>query len=84
MRFQKTVYIDNDTYDALGRGEIKLQPGQWVQLAWLAGNPPSRWVGITPSGSYWIAHWSKWTKQADQFKVMNKNFKAMWDRTDSK
>ena len=35
-------------------GQIKLQTGQWIQLAWL--KQKSRFVGITRGGSFWAIH----------------------------
>lgn len=54
MRYQKLVYIDDTKYEMLQKGTLKLQAGQWIQLAWCLF--PSRWVGITSSGSLWAVH----------------------------
>tara|TARA_Y100000593_G_scaffold89203_1_gene172986 strand:+ start:114 stop:344 length:231 start_codon:yes stop_codon:yes gene_type:complete len=54
MKYQKTIYVDMETLEKLETGEIKIQCGQWIQLAWL--NKPSRWAGLTNSGSIWALH----------------------------
>ena len=35
-------------------GELVIQRGQWVQIC--SGDKPSRWVGISPTGSVWAVH----------------------------
>ena len=34
MRYQKLVFIDDVKYEMLQKGTLKLQAGQWIQLAW--------------------------------------------------
>lgn len=51
MRFKPTILINENTIEKIINGEIKLQTGQWIQLAWL--NKKSRFVGITFSGDFW-------------------------------
>ena len=74
MRFQKLVYIDDVKYDKLLSGEIKLQAGQWIQLAWNLF--PSRWVGITDSGSLWAVHFPI---KNSQFSTMCRNIRRFKD-----
>lgn len=54
MKYQKLVFIDDEKYQLLLCGKLKLQAGQWVQLAWHLF--PSRWIGITSYGSLWAVH----------------------------
>ncbi len=55
MKFQPTVLIDNAKCIQLQEGTLKLQCGQWIQLAWC--DKPSRWIGLTKGGSIWAAHY---------------------------
>ena len=55
MRFLPTVQINNANIGDLHTGALKLQPGQWIKLAWC--DRPSRWVGVTSAGSLWAVHW---------------------------
>ena len=68
MKFQKAVNLwAEGIQDKILRGELKLQPGQWV----LCGSKrPSRYCGITKTGTFVVAH-------ADgSGKVKNENFKV--------
>ena len=53
--FAPVIDIDNDLYDKLAAGTIKLQPGQWVKLAW--SDRKARWIGVTPRGIFVIQHY---------------------------
>ena len=55
MRYQPTIYVDNDLYNKIHDGEVTLQCGQWIQLAWCA--KPARWVGLTSSQKLWVVHY---------------------------
>ena len=57
MKYQPTVYVDNEVVDALADGSLKLQCGQWIELAW-SGGRRARWVGRTPTGGLWAEHWN--------------------------
>ena len=54
-RYQPTIFVDNDTLERIQQGWLKLQPGQWIQLAWC--DKPARWAGITPGGTVVAQHW---------------------------
>ena len=55
MKFKSTIQIGNAELEAIERGELKLQPGQWVQLDWLS--KPSRFVGQrTKHCLTWMTH----------------------------
>jgi len=54
-RYQPTIFVDNLTLDRIERGWLKLQPGQWIQLAWC--DKPARWAGISSSGTLVVQHW---------------------------
>lgn len=58
MRFQPTVHIDNAQLAALIAGDLKLQRGQWIQLAWLEGQK-SRFTGVSRAGVVWASHTHK-------------------------
>jgi hypothetical protein len=64
-RYQPTVFVDNDTLDRLERGWLKLQPGQWIQLAWC--DKPSRWAGITPSGTVVVQHYKSYRRTGSSY-----------------
>jgi len=68
MKYQPTILIDNDKCIQLQEGTLKLQCGQWIQLAWCA--KPSRWVGLTKGGSIWAVHYPI---ENDRFKSMCQN-----------
>ena len=55
MRYQPTIIINNDLYTKIESGEVKLQCGQWIRLAWC--DKPSRWVGLTLGQSLWAVHY---------------------------
>lgn len=74
MRYQKIVFIDDVKYDLLLKGKLKLQAGQWIQLAWCMF--PSRWVGITDSGSLWAVHFPI---KNSQFYTMCRNIRRFQD-----
>lgn len=46
MKYQPTITMNTDDLEDLHSGTVKLQRGQWVQLAWLA--KPSRFVKASP------------------------------------
>ena len=57
MKFQKSVNVWADgVSEAIGNGTLKLQTGQWLRCGEHADHP-ARFVGVTPSGSIWVAHW---------------------------
>jgi len=56
MRYLPTINVDNALCEALHRGQLRLQPGQWIKLAW--SDRKSRWVGLTPDGTIWARHWT--------------------------
>ncbi len=68
MKYQSTVFIDNEKHTQLYNGTLKLQCGQWIQLAWC--DKPSRWVGLTKGRTLWAVHYPVKT---DQFKTLCKN-----------
>ena len=67
-KYQPTIYIDNEKYIKILAGELKLQCGQWIQLAWC--DKPSRWVGLTKAKSVWAVHYPI---NMSQFKSMCKS-----------
>jgi hypothetical protein len=53
MKYLKTINLwASDIQDAVMRGQIRLQPGQWVSCG---GGAPSRFVKTTGK-SLWVAH----------------------------
>jgi hypothetical protein len=53
MKYLKTINLwAADIQDAVMRGQIRLQPGQWVSCG---GGAPSRFVKTT-GRSLWVAH----------------------------
>ena len=59
----KTILVDNDLIVKLHSGEVKLRPGQWIQLAW--SDRKSRWIGRNPtSGTIWASHYPYENTQA--------------------
>jgi hypothetical protein len=65
MKYQATILIDNQIYTQLQNGTLRLQCGQWIQLAWC--DKPSRWVGLTKSGTLWAVHYPV---RLDKFKAL--------------
>jgi len=61
MKYKPTIFIDNEEHNKLQEGTLKIQCGQWIQLAWC--DKPSRWVGLTKSGTLWATHWPNKTDQ---------------------
>ena len=55
MKYQSTIFVDNELCAKLQSGEVTLQCGQWIQLAWC--DKPSRWVGLTRGKSLWAVHY---------------------------
>ena len=55
MRYQPTIDLDAQTQMLLREGLLKLQCGQWVRTH--PSSKPSRWVGVTSSGTLWAAHY---------------------------
>jgi hypothetical protein len=41
--------------EAIERGQIKLQRGQWLRCG--STGKRCRFVGVRPSGSIWVTHW---------------------------
>jgi len=72
MKYQSIVHIDNEKLTLLQNGTLKLQVGQWIKLAWCSH--PSRWVGVTSTGSVWASHYPQ---RKDNFEIMCRNFKSM-------
>jgi hypothetical protein len=68
MKYQSTVFIDNKKHNQLQDGTLKLQCGQWIQLAWC--DKPSRWVGLTKGRTLWAVHYPV---KKDQFVTLCKN-----------
>ena len=69
MRYLPTVQLwDNGMTTALTRGQLRLQTGQWVKCGRHA--KPSRFVGVTASGTIWAAHWHPHREQNRQFRAM--------------
>jgi|TARA_B100000073_G_scaffold311024_1_gene283821 hypothetical protein len=71
MRYQSIVHIDNQKLSLLQFGILKLQVGQWVKLAWCSH--PSRWVGVTNTGTVWVSHYPQ---KKDSFETMCRNYKS--------
>jgi hypothetical protein len=57
MKYIKTPDLwDQSTFDAITKGNLKLQSGQWVYAG--RKDHPSRFVGINKkSGTIYAAHW---------------------------
>jgi len=73
MRYLPTIQLwENGMTTALSRGQLKLQTGQWVQCGPHA--KPSRFVGVTGSGTIWAAHWHPNREQDKQFRAMVKAY----------
>lgn len=68
MKFQPTILVDNELYIKIQNGEVKLQCGQWIRLAWC--DRPSRWVGLTKARSLWAVHYPV---KMSQFKTLCEN-----------
>ena len=76
MKFKPTIdAFKTDVIEAILDGSLKLQRGQWVRCN--RNDKPSRFVGITSSGSIWAVHpnWNK-TVTNQKFQNMCKNFTA--------
>ena len=65
MQYQPTILIDNEKHTQLQNGTLKLQCGQWIQLAWC--DKPSRWVGLTKGRTLWAVHYPF---KIEQFKTL--------------
>tara|TARA_R100000544_G_scaffold36853_2_gene26111 strand:+ start:41934 stop:42245 length:312 start_codon:yes stop_codon:yes gene_type:complete len=75
MTYLKTINLwDKEMARAVEKGQLKLQVGQWVQCG---GGRKSRFVGVTPTGSVWVAHWQG-SFQATQhrFRTLAKSFRG--------
>ena len=71
MRFQKTINLwEHGIQDKILSGEIKLQPGQWVLCG---SDKPSRFCGVTKTGTFVCVHRDK------SGKVKNECFKINLD-----
>ena len=68
MKYQPTIFVDNDLYTKIQSGEVRIQCGQWIQLAWC--DKPSRWVGLTSGRTMWAVHYPV---RMDQFKTLCTN-----------
>ena len=79
MKYQSTVLIDNEKHTQLYEGTLKLQCGQWIQLAWC--DKPSRWVGLTKGRTLWAVHYPV---KADQFKTLCANIDRFHYPTEKK
>ena len=68
-----TIYIDDDLCLKLHTGEVKLRPGQWVQLAW--SDRKSRFVGRNPdSETLWLSHYP-WSNMQAMFDARSEKMK---------
>jgi hypothetical protein len=57
MKFLPTVNLDDPaTHEALRRGQLRLQTGQWIRIDSNPKTKPSRFVCRKPSGSIWAIH----------------------------
>lgn len=60
-KFIKTINLyDRDTngvtnLEKIESGELVINRGQWVRTS--INGKPSRWVGISPTGSVWCVHY---------------------------
>lgn len=54
MKYQPTIHIDNEQLEQIAAGKLKIQCGQWIQLAWTKNK--SRWVGLTKAKTFWAVH----------------------------
>lgn len=68
MKYQPTIFVDNDLYTKIQNGKVRIQCGQWIQLAWC--DKPSRWVGLTSGRTMWAVHYPV---RMDQFKTLCTN-----------
>ena len=70
MKYLSTINLwDNSTQQAVARGQIKLQRGQWVKCG---DGKLSRFVGIR-NGCLWVAHWQGTAKAtAHRFNQLTK------------
>ena len=54
MKYLPTINLWSDgMIDALLSGQLRLQRGQWVRCG---STKPSRFFGVTTTGSIWCAH----------------------------
>jgi len=53
MKYLPRVHLDNTMVTALERGQLLLQPGQWVRFD---SGVESRWIGLAPHGGLWLCH----------------------------
>ena len=69
MRYLPTIQLwGNGMTTALVNGQLRLQTGQWVQCG--RDSKPSRFVGVTASGTIWAAHWHPDRGRERQFRDM--------------
>lgn len=55
MRYTKTIDLwAEGVQTAIINGNLRIQPGQWVRCG---SGPRSRFVGVKPSGIFWVAHY---------------------------
>lgn len=69
MKYLPAINLwDRGIQTAIINGQLKLQRGQWVKCG---GGKLSRFVGVKPSGSLWVAHWQGNGKDtAKRFKTL--------------
>jgi hypothetical protein len=68
-----TIIIDNELSLKLHSGEVKLRPGQWIQLAW--SDRKARFIGRNPdSGTLWVSHYP-WDNAQAMFDSRSENMK---------
>jgi len=70
MKFLPTIDLwQNGVEDAIIRGNLKLQRGQWIKCG---NEKPSRYFGLTKGGCIWAIHPSP--DQADRFIHLCKSY----------
>jgi hypothetical protein len=74
MKYTKTIFCSLAVIEKIIDGTIKLQTGQWIKL--YKNDPPSRFVGVTNSGSIWALHPNGKTVSRDRFSKMCQNYKC--------
>ena len=56
MKYISTLNLySNQIQEAIERGQIKLQSGQWLRCG--STGRRCRFVGVRASGSIWVTHW---------------------------
>ena len=68
-----TIFVDAELLEKLHTGEIKLRPGQWIQLCW--ADRKARFIGRDPSsGTLWASHYP-WTNMQAMFDARPESMK---------